>query len=815
MRRNYLKVPTGSESGSGLRSKEQRSLLHPPTYERVDSQSQESASIDFDLDSENYDDEHDNDNSTHFSSDMDFEDIDSFMENGGTIPQSLSKFKYFQYTISKTLIRPIQKNIFNPLNELQLMMNNEIDRYLNQFGNPLILKRFIYIVFMTIILWFIVYFGDFATGIAKGSKGSFSSQRILFDYSKKIINLQKFETDLEYLSSMDHGSGTTGDILMKDYIKKNFEKNGLDEIFENELKTYSNYPSNESTLSVFHTNLKQLITIELTDENYTPLNINGELKKLSLIYGHYGTYEELKQLHKISVLGKDTGNYILLLKYNKEIIVSEQILTAQKFNAKGIIFISQEYNGNKNILQMKSAGLPQYATGDILTPGYYGSKVNGISPADSKLLTNIPIVTLTRKQGEILMSKLSRTGLLYKDGQYSGNINDLRIDLKSRTVEKRRQPLYNIIGRIDGREQNDKAIIIGSARTVHGPGASYPNFGTATLMNLAEILQNLKYRFNWRPLRTIYFASFGGSEFNFAGSTEQVELDMLPIHDGVYAYLDISQLGLTDEINIQTNPLITKLFDKEAKYMRTFNVSTCPIQQYGDWIPFLANGVPSAVLASPPVKERMLPIETIEDTFDVIHELLQEKENQDNVKDIIFFLVEVILKLIDDPIIPFDVLNYVQEIDTSVQSMLKLYKRRIDLAAMLRNILKWKKTGYSWKLWLDHWTDSVWKKGASSENEENKENRLYWNNHLSKINKLMCNEYGLPGRDFYKNVLFGPPLWNEKFFNSHDYNPWSFPGVKDAISEHDWKFADEEVKLIGQMFSDSAEEFMKDLKILV
>ncbi|CAB4252894.1 putative zinc metalloprotease [Maudiozyma barnettii] len=814
MTRDYLNVPTTS----GSRSKEQKTLLHPPTYERVDSQSQDSASMDFDLESENYESHSDNDtefeNSTHFSSDMDFEDIDSFMERGN-IPESLSKLKYIQYKLNRTLIRPVQKNIVNPLNEMQLVMNNEIDRYLNRFGNPLILKRFIYIAIMTIMLWVIVFFGDFATGIAKGSKGSFSSQRILFDYSKKVINLKKFETDLEYLSSIPHGSGTKGDILLKNYIMKSFEKQDLDQVFENELKTYSNYPTNNSTLSVFHTNLKQLTTIELTEENYTPLTINGDLKKLSLIYGHYGTDEELKQLHKISVLGKHTGNYILLVKYNKEIIVSEQILTAQKYNAKGIIFISQDYNGNMDVLQMKSAGLPQYATGDILTPGYYGSKVNGISPEDSKLLTNIPIVTLTRNQGELLLAKLSRTGLLYKDGKYSGNINDLRIDLKSDTIEKRRQPVYNIIGRIDGREQNDKAIIIGSARSVHGPGASYPNFGTATLMNLAEIFQNLRYRFNWRPLRTIYFASFGGSEFNFAGSTEQVELDMMPIHDGVYSYIDISQLGLTDEINIQTNPLMSSLFNMEAKYMRTFNVTTCPIQQYGDWIPFIANGVPSAALGSPAVKKRMLPIETIEDTFEMIHQLLQEKENQDNVKDIIFYLVEIILKLVDDPIIPFDLLDYVQEIDTSVQSMLKLYKHKIDLAAMLRNILKWKKTAYSWNLWLNHWKDTVWRKGTSSENEENKENRLRWNEHLSKINKLMCDEYGIPNRNFYKNVLFGPPLWNEKFFKSHDYNPWSFPGVKDAISTHDWKQANDEVRVIGQMFSDSSEEFMKDLKILV
>ena len=813
---NHLTVPNHMRSPEGHR------LLTPPTYERVDSMSQESADniTDFDLDSIMEDnpatplnqpsnDFDDDDRSSWAPSEMEFRDVDY-----GSM-STMEKILHIRHIIRRNVVRPVQRNIVEPVNEMQMFMYNEIDRYLSQYGNPLIIKRFLYIVLMTFFLFIVVRFGDISTGVARGSKGTFSSHRILFDHTKKIINLNQFETHLEYLSSMPHGSGTKGDVAMKNYVRDTLKSYKMDEVFENELRTYSNYPTMNSTLKVFHTNLKQLTTFELTEENYNPLTINGRLSKLSLIYGHYGSDEELKQLHKISVLGKTTGNYILLLKYNKEMMVSEQIMTAQKYNAKAVIFISQEFNGDKNVVQMRSAGLPQFATGDVLTPGYYGSKVNGISPEDSKLLTNIPVVTLTRKQGEVLMSKLSRTGLLYKDGMYSGNINDLRIDLESSTVEKRRQPLYNIIGRIDGREQNNKALIIGAARNVHGPGAMYPNFGTATMLSLVKVLQELKHRFNWKPLRSIYFASFGGSEFNFAGSTEQMELDMLPIHDGIYSYIDISQIGLSNDLQVQTSPLMSKMFQAQAKYMRTFNVSTMPIQTYGDWIPFMANGIPSASLSTPANLEKRMPIETLQDTFELIHELLKDTENQENVKDIIFYLTEVILKMIDEPIIPFDLLDYVQEIDVSLQSMLKLYKHRVDLTDMLRNILKWKKLGNSWHLWHNHWTDSVWKKGRSSENEVNKENRLKWNERLSYINKYMCDEYGLPNRDFYKNVLFGPPLWNEKFFRSHDYNPWSFPAVKDAISNRDWSLANDEVQLIGKMFLDSAEAFMRGLKILV
>lgn len=800
----YTRVSGNSDPSGGM------SRLQLPTYERFDSLSQESSDLDFDITSDDYGSHHDT--SSHVSDEMDFQDLE-VVHNG--FQGSLDKIVHIRHQLNRTLIRPVQRNVIEPLHEIHIVMNNEIERYVNKFGNPLIVKRFLYIMFMTLLLWIVVFFGDLPTGAARGSKGVFSNERLLIEYSKKIIDIAQFETDLEYISSTPHASGTKGDVLLKNYVKDVFKNGKLDDVFENELITYSNYPTNNSKLSLYHKNDKEVTKIDLNEDNYNPLSVNGKLKKLDIIYGHYGTDEELKQLHKISVFNKDTKNFILLLKFNSELIISEQILTAQKYHAKAIIFISQNFNDNKDIVQRKSAGLPQFATGDILSPGYYGTKINGISPEDSQLLPNIPIITLTRNQGELILSKLSNKGLLYKDGKYSGTINDLKVDLEVDTTERRRQPLFNIIGRIDGREQNDKAIIVGATRSIHGPGATYPNFGTAALLNLIRVFQDLQNRFDWKPLRSIYFASFGGSEFNFAGSTEQVELDALPIKDGVYSYLDISQLGLTDKVNVQSNPLMSSLFQTYSKYMSTFNVTTHPIQQYGDWIPFMANGVPSAVISSPNIKDRKLPVETFADTFDLFHELLNDKENQENLKELLFYMVEIILRLIDEPIIPFDVLSYVQEVDTSLQSMLKLYKQKVELNIMIRNILKWKKIGQEWNLWHNHWKDTVWKNGRSSENLENKQNRLHWNDKLGNIDKYFCYEYGLPDRNFFKNMIFGPPLWTEKFIKSNDYNPWSFPGIKDAISNRKWKLAQEEIQVIGEMFLDSSAAFMKNLKILI
>lgn len=57
--------------------------------------------------------------------------------------------------IKHNIIVPVQTNIIEPLSEFERIMTRKLDKYLTQFGNPLILKRFIYMLVVSIIMWVI------------------------------------------------------------------------------------------------------------------------------------------------------------------------------------------------------------------------------------------------------------------------------------------------------------------------------------------------------------------------------------------------------------------------------------------------------------------------------------------------------------------------------------------------------------------------------------------------------------------------------------------------------------------------------------
>lgn len=732
--------------------------------------------------------------------DMEFEESTDY--NNTNLPLNLDstvdKMIRFRDQINDNIITPVREKIVNPLSEIQNIFYSQCDYYLNKIGNPLLLKRFFYICFMTFVMWYVFTNESIPNGIAQGSDGLFSDNQILTNYSRNMIDLAKLETDLEYLARVPHMSGTKGDTFMRKYIKDSLQSFGLLSVYEKQFTAYANYP-NTSTLMVYREN-NELLEIKLNERNFNPLSSNGNVSSVTLLYGYMGTRDHLQSLRDISLLDDD---FVLLLHYSD--LVSEQVMTAQKFGAKGIIFISDEFaNNEEDIIQGKSVNIPQFGTGDVLSPGWASNKVNLLNLNESKALPQIPVLPLSMDQGSLLLSTLAHSGIKFDNGKYSGIAHDIKIDLVVNTVVKERQPIHNIIGKIEGRDQKDKAIIIGSSRNSLYPGALYPNFGTSSLLQIARLLQELKYRFNWIPLRSIYLISYGGSEFNFAGSTEQYELEALPIQNEIYQFIDVTQLGVTDTLDIQCHPLLYPLF-RDLKKRNELSAAIHDVQQYGDWTPFLANGIPVTVFASDNIRQRTPPIDTHADSFQLIHEMLMEEKKQERVVEMFSFIIQAVLKIVDDPLIPYDIQNYVKRLDRCMQSLGRKYKQSLEFNGIIKGLLDWKKVAQRWGQWKEDWNSAIADYDGDQEPARMSRHRWKWNEKLSEIGRKSCYEYGLPSRDFYKNVLFGPPLWTD----GDDPYPWSYPGIKDAIQEGDFETAQVQIDVIGSILHSSADDVLK------
>ncbi len=109
------------------------------------------------------------------------------------------------------------------------------------------------------------------------------------------------------------------------------------------------------------------------------------------------------------------------------------------------------------------------------------------------------------------------------------------------------KPIYDVIARLPGAVYPDQWIVRGNHRDGWVFGASDPLTGQVALMNEAKALGTL-YRQGWRPVRTIVYASWDGEEPGLLGSTEWAEThaDELKAKALLYINTDSNARGFLD-----------------------------------------------------------------------------------------------------------------------------------------------------------------------------------------------------------------------------------------------------------------------------
>lgn len=748
------------------------------------------------LDPPDYDDTFDTELANEPNNDME----EMNYEDELTVQESVGKIRRFRDSFSNNVVIPVREKIMDPLAQIISMTSERIDYYLNKIGNPLILRRFFYIVLMSIIAYVVMVSGLLPNELNSGSRGMFSDYQVLMDYAQKSVDLSKLESDLEYISSMPHMSGTKGDTAVRSYVLESFTNNGIKLLRECTYAGYSNYPGTVSLKAVHD---GQEIVIDVNEDNFNPLSKDGELSEVALIFANQGSLQDLERLRQNGLLN---GDYILLEHYGA--VVSEQVLVAEKYGAKGILFITDKQDEMGDEIQDRSVGKPQVWPGDALTPGWPGNGLQNIDPNSATSLPNIPTIPLSWNQASKLLDLFSKSGVQFTDSTFSGQPGEVLINMKISNVARERHPVDNLLGKIEGSEQSDKAIIISASRTSIFKGASYPSFGTAMLLSIVQLFQELKYKFDWKPLRNIYFVSYGGSEFNLAGAVELLEENPGPLKDEIYSVIDLSQLMIpVDErtLDIQSHPLLQEFFENEENKFG-YNLNVRNVQEYGDWIPLMANGVPVSVISSPTFFERKPPLFTPADNFARMKDVLHDENQRQAVSDLLLFLFQSVLKVADNPSIPFSVIKYVHSVDDALHDLDKNYPGRFDYQELVKALLLWTDISEKWAAWSKVWNNIVMTRDEGIEPSLLSVHRWTWNKKLTNIGKRQCKNEGLPNRPFYKNILFGPAYWTQAVKG----DAWTFPSVKDAIVDEDWNRAQNELNSVAQILQQSAALFLEE-----
>ncbi|KAJ3190629.1 hypothetical protein HK101_008521 [Irineochytrium annulatum] len=132
------------------------------------------------------------------------------------------------------------------------------------------------------------------------------------------------------------------------------------------------------------------------------------------------------------------------------------------------------------------------------------------------------------------------------------------------------KPIWNVIGKIRGSTEPDRAVFVGNHRDAWVRGAADPSSGSASLMELAFALGEL-LKTGWRPKRTIVLASWDAEEYGLVGSTEFVEEFKDRLNATAIAYLNMDVGSTGPHFQASASPALAQLIRDVTKSVKDPN----------------------------------------------------------------------------------------------------------------------------------------------------------------------------------------------------------------------------------------------------
>jgi N-acetylated-alpha-linked acidic dipeptidase len=204
-------------------------------------------------------------------------------------------------------------------------------------------------------------------------------------------------------------------------------------------------------------------------------------------------------------------------------------------------------------------------TGDPLTPGYGAVEGAPRIPIEkARTILKIPTLPISWGDAQHFLAALEGPvapkgwrGALPLTYHVGGGPASAHILMQSNWDQK---PLYDVIAVMKGAREPDQWVIRGNHRDGWVFGAQDPLSGQISLMEEAKSLGALA-RTGWRPARTLVYASWDGEEPGLFGSTEWAETHARELQSKALVYIntDGNNRGL---ITAETSYSLRRLFDQ-------------------------------------------------------------------------------------------------------------------------------------------------------------------------------------------------------------------------------------------------------------
>lgn len=308
-----------------------------------------------------------------------------------------------------------------------------------------------------------------------------------------------------------------------------------------------------------------------------------------VVYANYGLENDYAELKRdgISIRGK-----IVLVRYGRSYRGIKSELAAAH-GAAGCLIYSDPNDDGYHAGNAYPLGSYRPATGiqrgSILNNNYPGAPLKpgqaypaGEAAAWKAALPTVPTAPLSYTAAEPILAAL--TGLpaprswqgglpftyhLGGNGRVQVHMR-LRMDFRYRTI-------WDIIGRLDGHEPGE--VLVGNHRDAWTFGAVDPNSGTMVLLELARALGRL-HAAGWQPRRTIRLCSWDAEEFALIGSTDYAERHLANLRKQAAVYLNMDEGDFGPYFSPGAVPSLRRLIYAAAR-----GVAAPPVTPTGSVIP--------------------------------------------------------------------------------------------------------------------------------------------------------------------------------------------------------------------------------------
>ncbi|CAN0900047.1 Probable glutamate carboxypeptidase LAMP1 [Linum grandiflorum] len=523
-------------------------------------------------------------------------------------------------------------------------------------------------------------------------------------------------------------------------------------------------------------------------------NVSGRVT-----YVNYGRVEDYKRLKEMGV--NVTGS-IVLAKYG-EIYRGDIVDNAYKEGAVGTVIYSDRYDFGGSDWFPDSKWLPPTGVqvgsvysdaGDPTTPGWPSTegceRIDYDQVEKSGVVPMIPSLPVSGVDGEMIIKSIggkvadddwqgSEDAPVYRVGPGPGVLH------LNYTANNTIATIHNVIGVIEGAEEPDRLVLLGNHRDAWTFGAADPNSGTAALLEI--------------------------------GSTEWVEDNRQVLTSKAVAYLNVDIAVCDDGYSASATPQLDQLLIEAAKQVEDPKNSSRSI--YDSW---------TGSSASPQIGRlggggsdyaafvQHIGVASVDmsygDGYPVYHSMYDDFVWMNKFGDPMFHKHVAVasiwgylaLRLADDEILPFNYIPYAKELKKSAKELEDVVSSKITVVPLLKSIdtLTKAATKVNNEIKAMRKT-STQKKDFTTVREIN--------DRLMMAERAFTDPEGLPGRPWYKHLIYGPARHN-------DYGSKSFPGVDDTIEQakslntaESWQLVQHEVWRVSRAINQVAKVLTGEL----